>query len=105
MGSISLAEPDYTVDQKKKAFVLYAALNLNRRKGPYFDGAASIIQVPAGTSGSTVRSFPAYADGWGRMILYDQPPTSGTRRRVKPLMTSKGVQVGSTSDDLNNYKD
>ena len=93
------------MDQKKKAFILYTALNLNRRKGPYFEGTGtSVVQVPAVSGTPVTKFFPAYADGWGRMILYEQP-TSGTRRKAKPLLTSKGAKVGESSDDLNNYQD
>jgi len=92
---------------EKKAFMLYVALNLDRRKGPYFEGTgAAVVQVPTATAG---RSFPAYADGWGRPIGYDSPVGSSlvpaARRKAKPLLTSKGAKTGETSDDLNNYKD
>lgn len=95
MGSVSNAD-------QKRQFVLRAALTLNRRKGPYFEGGdASTVNVPTAVG----KSFPAYADGWGRPIGYDRPPTSGSQRKTKPLLTSRGVKESVATDDLNNYKD
>ncbi len=106
--SITLAD-DFTADEKKRAFVLYVGVNLNRRKGPYFEGTgSSVVQVPAASGTPITKFFPAYVDGWGRMIMYKWPASSDVppeSRLAKPLLTSKGVRVADDGDNLNNYRD
>jgi hypothetical protein len=79
-------------------FALYRGLSLPWRHGPYFRGNAATVSVQVGTG-----FFTAYADGWGRAILYDKPDTSQTH--AKPKLTSmgpKGVDAKDT-EKLTNY--
>lgn len=76
------------------AAVLFAALNLRMKRGPYIPNAdMRILEKNAGGA-----SYRVYCDGWGRPIHYDPPPR-GTK---KPLLESDGEDPDDPDDNLTN---
>jgi len=75
--------------------VLYAALNMRRRNGPYMppDVAMAVTREAPG------RRWFLYADGWGRPIRYT-PPVPGTDF---PLLESEGPDPDDSADNVLKY--
>lgn len=87
-----IANPDYNES------LLFAALNMRRRTGPYLPGGSGqTIDRRILVAGATL-TYQLYADGWGRPITY-QPPKTGT---FIPLLTSKGKNEFDAADDITN---
>jgi len=105
--------------------MLYAALTMTERGGPYYRGSqakAGVFRLPDGTQ------YRAFADGWGREIRYmaptvaQQPPAtrrglkgttlnwyypgqtaSGTPVPTQPVLESLGPDEAAADDNLVNY--
>jgi len=86
--------------------VLYAALTMQERNGPYCIGAGGNVKTfPAGTF-----NYKAFVDGWGRAIYYFAPQPKGAGvERPFPLLMSEGPVKDmqgvseTTEDNLFNY--
>jgi len=92
--------------------MLYAALNMRERNGPYISSGAGNVKVVRLKS-AQYRSCRVYVDGWGRPIHYFQPQGDAEA----PLLMSEGrtedffneMQQGdiwpnrSKADNLTNY--
>jgi len=74
--------------------LLYAALNMRQKHGPYVTGRA-LMSLEKEANGVRYR---LYCDGWGRPLNYDVPE-SGKR---KPLLESGGENPEDTSGHLTN---
>jgi type II secretory pathway pseudopilin PulG len=86
-------------EEDKASALLYAALNMRARNGPYFQGAAAqTVERKTGT-GSTAMIYTMYADGWGRPIMYGPPKAGATF----PLLTSKGPNEFDPVGYITNY--
>ncbi len=95
----------------KREAMLYAALNMRQRNGPYMVGGTG--QVAVKFFGTTRQSYRIYVDGWGRPILYYPPerPAGATpdREVSAPLLVSEGARQNFDSDpttkedDIRNY--
>ena len=99
---VGLKHASVTDTAQKGMFALYRGLTLPWRHGPYFRGNASVVSVPIGTTGTF---FQAYADGWGRPILYDMPDTASTIKHLKPKLSSQGPRGAdaAATEMLTNY--
>jgi len=98
--------------ETKVGAMLYAALNMRERNGPYISSGAGNVKVVRLKS-SQYRSCRVYVDGWGRPIHYFQPQGDAKA----PLLMSEGrtedffneMQTGdrwpdrSKADNLTNY--
>ncbi len=100
--------------------MLYAALNMRERNGPYISSGAGNVKMVRLKS-SQYRTCRVYVDGWGRPIHYFQPQTDHSidppRLVPMPLLMSEGstedffneMQIGdiwpykSKADNLTNY--
>ncbi|GAG01443.1 unnamed protein product, partial [marine sediment metagenome] len=98
--------------------MLYAALNMRERNGPYISGGAGNVKVVRLKS-SEYRACRVYVDGWGRPIHYFQPQTDHSinppRLVPMPLLMSEGRRKdfpddtwapdtsNSKADNLTNY--
>lgn len=100
-----------TYPQNARDAMLYAALTMRQRGGPYFRGGQS--QAGAFRSGTT--PYRAFVDGWGREIRYKPDPASlgstlpsDLQSSTKPpLLQSLGADPddsteGGKKDDLFN---
>jgi prepilin-type N-terminal cleavage/methylation domain-containing protein len=100
--------------------MLYAALTMTQRKGPYFRGATSQARPMKVGTGASAKSYFVFVDGWGREILYMTPAIAKTRSRTNagqwkadpsnagitgtaPVLESMGADEGTDSDNLFNY--
>lgn len=86
--------------------LLYIALNARVRNGPYLPGSSTQAIEKKITSGSSTYTYQAYADGWGRPIMYAPPPKRDQRDLSKPLLPrleSKGADEFDPTDNLKNY--
>lgn len=102
--------------ETKVGAMLYAALNMRERNGPYISGGAS---KEVRLKGSQYRACRVYVDGWGRPIHYFQPQTDHSinppRLVPMPLLMSEGRTKdfpddpwapdtsNSKADNLTNY--
>ena len=108
---VPLDDQDAGMETKVGA-MLYAALNMRERNGPYISGGAGNVKVVR-LKGSQYRACRVYVDGWGRPIHYFQPQGDAKA----PLLMSEGrtedffneMQQGdrwpdkSKADNLTNY--
>ncbi|MBM4016724.1 MAG: DUF4190 domain-containing protein [Planctomycetes bacterium] len=76
------------------AALLFAALNLRQKRGPYIANAGMRI-LEKGSGGA---SYRVYCDGWGRPIRYGPPEGDGK----KPLLESEGADPDDQYDNLTN---
>jgi prepilin-type N-terminal cleavage/methylation domain-containing protein len=94
-----LADTTFATQMKADA-TLFAALTINRRRGPYFRGGAAQAKIfkTKETGGKTYRAF---ADGWGREILY----VPGGTITNPPRLESLGVNDDPTAltDNMRNW--
>lgn len=81
------------VDNMREA-MLYAALNMRQRHGPYMASGAGQVAVKVSTSGSVTYSYRVYVDGWGRAIQYLPPELDAT----VPLLMSEGARQDFKED-------
>lgn len=70
--------------------VLYAALNMRQRHGPYMASGAGQVMVKVYSS----YSYRVYVDGWGRPIQYRPPELNAT----VPLLMSEGPRQDFDAD-------
>jgi prepilin-type N-terminal cleavage/methylation domain-containing protein len=94
----------------KTEAILYAALNMQRRSGPYMAGGTGQVAVK---SFGAQKLYRVYTDGWGRPILYfppERPAGSTADREVSvPLLVSEGARQNfdadakTKDDDIRNY--
>jgi prepilin-type N-terminal cleavage/methylation domain-containing protein len=77
--------------QTQRNAMLYAALNMTLRNGPYFKGSVGQAQLRSGPQG---KPFYVFLDGWGRDIRY-LPDATVT---APPVLESSGADPG---DDAN----
>ncbi len=122
----SQAEPSYcpvplndqdTGMETKVGAMLYAALNMRERNGPYISGGAS---KEVRLKSSQYRACRVYVDGWGRPIHYFQPqkdvqtgilmamPLLMSEGRTKDIFNENLLQGDiwpkeSKADNLTNY--
>ncbi len=68
--------------------MLYAALNMREREGPYMSGGAGNVKVMR----LKTEKYQIYVDGWGRPIHYFQPQTDHNTNKLVPvpLLMSEG---------------
>jgi prepilin-type N-terminal cleavage/methylation domain-containing protein len=109
-----------SISQAANNAMLYAALTMTQRKGPYFRGATSQARPMKVGTGATATSYFVFVDGWGREILYMTPAIAKTRSRTNagqwkadpnnagitgtaPVLESMGADEGTDSDNLFNY--
>jgi len=113
-GAVDTANDAYKVliyindSQAKRDALLYAALNITQRGGPYFRGSTS----EAATFKSGTTSYHAFVDGWGREVRYEPdltivPPASAPTR--PPILHSPGADPaeddqGKKDDMFNRQK-
>ena len=91
----------------RAAAVLYAALNMQERNGPYYRGTGGNIKnMILGE-----QTYKVFIDGWGRPIHYFEPyPKPDGQDAQFPLLMSEGPKkdmpsVSDTADDnITNYK-
>jgi prepilin-type N-terminal cleavage/methylation domain-containing protein len=94
----------------KTEAMLYAALNMQQRHGPYMAGGTGQVAVK---SFGAQKFYRVYTDGWGRPILY-LPPERGAgatpdREVSVPLLVSEGARQNfdadpkTKDDDIRNY--
>jgi len=74
--------------------LLYAALNMRQKHGPYVAGRA-LMSIEKEANGVRYR---LYCDGWGRPLNYDVPEQG----KKKPLLESGGENPDDTSGHLMN---
>jgi hypothetical protein len=74
--------------------LLFAALNLRAKRGPYIPNAGMLILEEE----SDGKRYRVYCDGWGRPIHFG-PPKPGDK---KPLLESDGPDPDDPDDDLTN---
>lgn len=96
----------YANESENIGAMLYAALNMRERHGPYVkSGAANVEQM---TLGSGALKYRVYVDGWRRPIHYFEPPVN----KRFPLLMSEGPTRDykedtwpsrSKADNLTNY--
>jgi len=99
-------------DCDDKAAVLYAALRMKQRHGPYMPGGGSqaIFRKPPAAQGG----YYVLGDGWGRMIRYMSPADALARSRSggtlelpsnasAPVLESDGAEEFSDGDNMVNY--
>jgi prepilin-type N-terminal cleavage/methylation domain-containing protein len=79
------------VGQTQLNAMLYAALNMTLRNGPYFKGSVAQAQLRSGALG---KPYYVFVDGWGRDIRY-LPDATVT---APPILESSGADPG---DDAN----
>ena len=101
-----------TLEVKREA-ILYAALTMRRRNGPYLRiGTAPVIERKSGVSSG----FYLLADGWKRPIRYLRPADATAIARTPsgvtlvlppnstaPVLESLGPDEFDDSDNLTNY--
>jgi prepilin-type N-terminal cleavage/methylation domain-containing protein len=109
-----------SVTQAANDAVLYTALTMTQRKGPYFRGATSQARPMKVGAGAAATLYFVFVDGWGREILYMTPAQAKTRSRTNagawnadpnnagitgtaPVLESMGADEGTDSDNLFNY--
>jgi prepilin-type N-terminal cleavage/methylation domain-containing protein len=101
--------------QVSRNAVLFAALTMTQRKGPYFRGGISQAQprkVP-----STAKVYYVFVDGWGNEVNYlpgtpatpDVPaPAVTDATSVPPILESRGADfdkgVAGTKDNMRNRR-
>ena len=83
---------------QKQAAILYLAMTLHRRRGPYMKPGESTIELKL--SAGTVY---VYADGWGRMIKYKISEDS--LHTKPPILESDGANEFDPADDVKNYQE
>ena len=86
--------------------LLYTALNMRVRSGPYLPGSSTQAIEKKDTVGNRPYTFLMYADGWGRPIMYAPPPKKDQRDLSKPMLPrleSKGADEFDPADNLKNY--
>jgi len=91
----------------RPAAVLYAALNMQERSGPYYRGAGGNIKNMVLDD----QSYKVFVDGWGRPIHYFEPYQRPDGEWAQfPLLMSEGPKkdmpgVSDTTDDnITNYE-
>ena len=91
--------------------VLFAALTMNQRHGPYFRGAVSQAQ-PRKITG-TVKVYYVFVDGWGNDVNYlpgtptapaTPVPSVTDATSVPPILESLGADRGNDSDNMRNRR-
>ncbi|HUU10321.1 MAG TPA: type II secretion system protein [Phycisphaerae bacterium] len=98
----------YAAESENIGAMLYAALNMRERHGPYVkSGAANVAQLTLFAVDGLVK-YRVYIDGWQRPIHYFEPPVN----KKFPLLMSEGPgrdykedtwPSGSKADNLTNY--
>jgi len=76
--------------------ILYAALAMSQRHGPYITGVGGAVVTPKDSSG---KAFPVFGDGWKRPIRYKLPKAGA----ISPLLESLGVKEADDNDNITNY--
>jgi len=98
---VPLNDQDAGMETKVGA-MLYAALNMRERNGPYISGGAGNVKAVRLKS-SEYRACRVYVDGWGRPIHYFQPQTDHNinppRLVPMPLLMSEGRMKDFPDDD------
>jgi prepilin-type N-terminal cleavage/methylation domain-containing protein len=114
-ADITLLPPSTSTGLKATA-LLYAALNVRVRSGPYLPGSSTQCIEKKITEGGRTFTFMAYADGWGRPIMYGPPgknkdPVPNTTllvdmdstRSTMPRLESRGSDEFNKEDNIKNY--
>jgi len=83
------------VGQTQLNAMLYAALNMTLRNGPYFKGSVAQAQLRSGTSG---KPYYVFVDGWGRDIRYLPDAISNPPPVAPPVLESSGADPGDDAD-------
>jgi len=95
----------------RPAAVLYAALTMQERNGPYYRGTGGNIRNMILDKQSSIVSYKVFVDGWGRPIHYFEPyqKPDGVEAQF-PLLMSEGPtkdmpgMSDTTDDNITNYK-
>jgi prepilin-type N-terminal cleavage/methylation domain-containing protein len=100
-GQVATAyAPVSGVTQTAKNAVLFAALTMPQRKGPYFKGGISQARRATTGSGTSTKVYYVFTDGWGNDINYmpDSTPVA------PPILESLGVDIDPTAigDNMRN---
>ena len=115
---VPLDDQDTGMETKVGA-MLYAALNMRERNGPYMSGGAGNVKMVRlkSSQSSEYRACRVYVDGWGRPIHYFQPQKDRNTDNLvpMPLLMSEGRTKdfpddtwdpdtsNSKADNLTNY--
>jgi len=100
-GPVAVAyAPVSGVTQAAKNAVLFAALTMQQRKGPYFRGGISQARRATTGSGASTKVYYVFTDGWGNDINYmpDSTPVA------PPILESLGMDIdpAATGDNMRN---
>jgi type II secretory pathway pseudopilin PulG len=96
--------PASTQQQRRNA-MLYAALTMNQRHGPYFRGGMSQAQPRKITVSSVIKVYYVFVDGWGNEVNYlpgtpavpDPPsPAVTDAASVPPTLESRGADIDTS---------
>jgi prepilin-type N-terminal cleavage/methylation domain-containing protein len=96
--------PASTLQQRRNA-MLYAALTMNQRKGPYFRGGMSQAQPRKITVAGVIKVYYVFVDGWGNEVNYlpgtqavpDTPsPAVTDTASVPPILESRGADIDTS---------
>jgi len=101
--------------QASRNAVLFAALTMTQRKGPYFRGGTSQAQPRKITVAGVIKVYYVFVDGWGNEVNY-LPGTSALPNvpvpavtdaaSVPPILESRGADfdtsVAGTKDNMRN---
>lgn len=80
--------------------VLYVALNLKLRHGPYMPAGVGSTQERRQGAGT----YTVYVDGWGRTVVYRGPEKPSDPKGVKvPRLESLGPDEFDKEDNIKNY--
>ena len=101
--------------QASRNAVLFAALTMTQRKGPYYRGGTANVKVKRRSGGSSTTPYFVFVDGWGNEVNYlpgttatpDAPsPAAETPDSVPPILESLGADQDTgttgTKDNMRN---
>jgi len=101
-GQVSGGDPNYVPagpgSEDARESVLFAALTMRQKRGPYYTAGPGQTTVVRRT-GATDQYF-LFIDGWGRKILYERPTNPA---KMFPLLRSLGKDEFDNQDDMTNY--
>jgi prepilin-type N-terminal cleavage/methylation domain-containing protein len=90
-----------TTSQASRNAVLFAALTMTQRKGPYFTGGMSQARLKK-TADSPPKQYYVFVDGWGNEINYLPStlpsPSLTTAASVPPILESLGADFDTVSE-------
>jgi len=86
--------------QAAKNGVLFSALTMSQRKGPYFRGGTSQARRATSGAGASTEVYYVFVDGWGNDINY-MPDTTAV---APPVLESLGMDIdpAATGDNMRN---